>query len=701
MFFRAKSHDRVSLRRPPYVAATSSLVFACLPAAFALAAGALAVPAHAAGIVPDGATATTVTAGANGRPTVNLANAVGGVSNNTYSSFNVGAAGASLNNVGVNALTIVNQVTSTNPSVISGPIAVLGARANVVLANPNGITVDGGSFTNTGHVALSTGQVSFNDINNGGVLQRNVVLTTSQGNITIGAGGLAGTLIQLELISKTLNVNGPVSNTFSSSTGGIRSITGSSTATINTGLSPTDNSQDWLSYTSPAALANSVAVDLSAAGSLSAGSIQLIVTDRGAGVANAGAIYANAGDFTLSSAGNVNLTDGSFKAAGNVNLTSSGQLALQGGTIVAGNNVTASAAGISAVDDASSISTINAQGGGVVLNSSGDIVNTGSLIQGNTRIAGNAQSNGAVSLVAQGNILNSSSAANLGVIFGTNDDVTASAQGNLTNDNARILSNTSINLAAGGTLNNMVNTSGGVNNGQPLAYTSQGGSFLFFTHSANGFNVDYGTLSQPGQIAYIAATGGTVTLSGLNVYNTGGVIQSSASDITINATQAFSNQAVFSGQASYQQSCFIFCSATAASNVQASGGTIQSGGNITITAGQSASNIGGNVAAGGNLTVTAPVTYAQGVLGYTAIDQDRGFKAFFGSTWAELIATDIGGGWSANGLLTLVGQGVINGGSFTSASSTTASNGIVTVRSPSTQPVTLGSHLGLTTWWWQ
>jgi hypothetical protein len=135
--------------------------------------------------------------------------------------------------------------------------------------------------------------------------------------------------------------------------------------------------------------------------------------------------------------------------------------------------------------------------------------------------------------------------------------------------------------------------------------------------------------------------------------------------------------------------------------VQASGGTIQSGGNITITAGQSASNIGGNVAAGGNLTVTAPVTYAQGVLGYTAIDQDRGFKAFFGSTWAELIATDIGGGWSANGLLTLVGQGVINGGSFTSASSTTASNGIVTVRSPSTQPVTLGSHLGLTTWWWQ
>lgn len=80
----------------------------------------------------------------------------GGVSHNTYSHFNVGNAGVDLNNVGVNARTIVNQVTSTDPSVIAGQLAVLGSRANVVLANPNGITIDGGSFVNTGHVALST-----------------------------------------------------------------------------------------------------------------------------------------------------------------------------------------------------------------------------------------------------------------------------------------------------------------------------------------------------------------------------------------------------------------------------------------------------------------------------------------------------------------------------------------------------------------
>ncbi|MFP3614880.1 filamentous hemagglutinin N-terminal domain-containing protein, partial [Paraburkholderia sp. SIMBA_050] len=95
----------------------------------------------AAAIVADGGTATSVSTGAGGHQTVNIAPATGGVSNNTYSSFNVSKAGADLNNVGINARTIVNQVTSTDPSLIQGAIGVLGPRANVILANPNGITV--------------------------------------------------------------------------------------------------------------------------------------------------------------------------------------------------------------------------------------------------------------------------------------------------------------------------------------------------------------------------------------------------------------------------------------------------------------------------------------------------------------------------------------------------------------------------------
>ncbi|XHO65920.1 16S rRNA endonuclease CdiA [Burkholderia gladioli] len=168
--------------------------------------------AAAAGIVPDGGTATSVSIGAGGRQVVGLAPAVAGVSHNTYSSFNVSAAGASLDNVGINARTIVNQVTGTDRSLIEGNIAVLGStRANVILSNPNGITVNGGSFTNTGHVVLSTGRVSFDDITLApGVIRRDVVLDTDSGTIVVGPNGLSSALISLDLIARNLRVEGPV-----------------------------------------------------------------------------------------------------------------------------------------------------------------------------------------------------------------------------------------------------------------------------------------------------------------------------------------------------------------------------------------------------------------------------------------------------------------------------------------------------------
>ncbi len=114
-------------------------------------------------IVPDGGTATSVTFGASGRPTVSIApGSPAGVSINTYNQFSVLPVGANLDNAAVRASTIINQVTSNNRSFLYGPVEVLGSRAHVVIANPNGITVDGGSFINTGGVILSGGTVRYN-----------------------------------------------------------------------------------------------------------------------------------------------------------------------------------------------------------------------------------------------------------------------------------------------------------------------------------------------------------------------------------------------------------------------------------------------------------------------------------------------------------------------------------------------------------
>nr|WP_155741696.1 filamentous hemagglutinin N-terminal domain-containing protein [Burkholderia territorii] len=657
---------------------------------------------RAAGIVADGATTTAVTTNAVGRQTVNIAPAVGGVSNNTYSSFNVSKAGADLNNVGINARTIVNQVTSTNPSLIQGNINVLGPRANVVLANPNGVTVDGGSFTNTGHVVLSTGQVSFNDITLApGVIQRNVVLTTNRGAITIGPGGLSGTLVNLDLIAKQLSINGPVTNDFTSSTSGIRAIVGDSTATYDTGFSPSDNGHDWLIGTSsPGTKSNGVAVDITAAGGLTAGRVQLIVTDQGAGVHSLGKIYANAGDVVVTANGDITIADGSLKAERDVALTTPGTVSLQGAQVTAANNVNVQAGNIALYDDTTGPTTVSA-GNTVNLTSSGAITNTGGLIQAGTTASDGTTTGGDVILTAAGDITNRSSANNLGIMFAANGQTKLTAGGNIINDDARILSNGAVSITAAGDVQNIIDHTGGTNGGQPTAYSDRGGSFLFFTHTTSGFNVDYGTVSNPDQLAYIAAVHGPVTITSRNFTNAGGIVQSNDGDVNIAAQSTFMNAAVFTGQASYTRSCWIFCHADASSNVTPYGGTIQAGRNIGIKAGSVARNIGGNVFATGDIKVDAPITYAQGVTGYSAINQHRGFKAFFGSTWAQIIAMDVGGGFTANGSVTLTGDGVIDGGSFSAGKGVTAAGGITTVRAPSRTPVQIDQHLGLTTWWWR
>ncbi|VWB68972.1 Filamentous hemagglutinin family outer membrane protein [Burkholderia lata] len=658
--------------------------------------------AQAATIVPDGSTATSVSVGANGRQTVNIAPTIGGVSNNTYSSFNVSKAGADLNNVGINARTIVNQVTSTNPSLIQGNINVLGPRANVILANPNGITVDGGSFTNTGHVVLSTGQVSFNDLTIApGVIQRNVSLTTNRGGIAIGPGGLSGTLVNLDLIAKQLSINGPVTNDFTSSTSGIRAIVGDSTANYDTSFSPSDNGHDWLiGTTSPGTKSNAVAVDITASGGLTAGRVQLIVTDQGAGVHSLGTVYANAGDVVVTTNGDITIADGSMKAERDVALTTPGSVSLQGAQVTAANNTTVQAANIALTDDTTGPSTLSA-GNTVTLTSSGAIANTGSLIQAGATASDGTTTGGDVILNATGDITNRSSASNLGMVFAANGQTKLTAGGYIINDNGRILSNGAVSLNAAGDVQNTIDHTGGTNGGQPTAYTDRGGSFLFFTHSKSGFNVDYGTVSNPNQLAYIAAVHGPVTITSRNFTNSGGIVQSNDGDVNITAQNAFTNAAVFAGQASYTRSCWIFCHADASSNVTPYGGTIQAGGNIGIKAGTVARNVGGNVFATGDIKVDAPVTYAQGVTGYSAINQHRGFKAFFGSTWAQIIAMDIGGGFTANGNVMLTGDGVIDGGSFSGAKGVTAAGGITTVRAPSRTPVQIDQHLGLTTWWWR
>lgn len=696
------------------------IVVACAPV--------VSMPAVAGGIVPDGRTSTTVSTSANGAQTVNLAPAVAGVSHNTYQSFSVGAAGATLNNVGINARTIVNQVTSTDPSLIEGAITVAGSRANVILANPNGITVNGGSFVNTGHVALTTGQVSFNDVPIApGVFQRNVVLDTASGTIVVGPGGLSSALVDLDLIAKNVQVNGPLANTFSSGTALTRIVSGTSSVTLNTGLSASDNANDWMTVNagSAASRASTVALDITAAGSIASGRIELIVTDAGPGVRSAGPLSASLGDFSLRSNGSVEFVGSTVKAAGNatfdgadaISLTdaqitasngaarvsTTGPLTLTGSSIIANGAVDVFANGITAqTDSAQAGSTIASATAGVVLDSSGDVVNIGSLVQGQAQTVGDSASKGAVTVVAAGNVLNQSKPQSpLGILFGVQGDVSVDAGGNVVNENARILSNQNVTVNAAGDFDNIVDHTSGVSNGDAVSFSHNGGGFLFFRHRSSGFDVDYGQIADLDQLSYVTADAGNVAISASNIANTGGSILSNNGAVSLLARGNIDTQAVFTGQASYRQSCFLFCSASASSNVQAFGGVIEAGTDITLKAGEQITNTGGTVLAVGKLSLDAPRTLAQAVLGYSAINETHNLRAWFGNNWAAIYAADTGGLFEAGtGAVELTGEGDIDGGVFQAPDGVHAAGGIVTRRARWQQPVTIGTHnsIGLVSW---
>ena len=119
-----------------------------------------------------------VTETASGVPLVQIARPDGGdVSVNRYEAFSVPERGAILNNAflfsntqlagyiegnpnlgGGPARIIVNEVMSDRPSELRGFLEVAGTKADVIIANPNGIYADGAGFLNTSRAILAAGR---------------------------------------------------------------------------------------------------------------------------------------------------------------------------------------------------------------------------------------------------------------------------------------------------------------------------------------------------------------------------------------------------------------------------------------------------------------------------------------------------------------------------------------------------------------
>ena len=225
---------------------------------------------------------------ANGIPLVNItAPSSGGVSRNEYETFNVPDKGAILNNSytlsktelagyvqGNNnmaerpAKIIVNEVTGAGPTSMDGFLEVAGNRADVVIANPNGITVNGGGFINTGKAFLTTGKPVYDGEDH---LQR---FDITGGDILIEGKGLGGKETgSLAILSRAVKINAGI---------------WAKDLHITTGANTVDAKTLEASAIEGKGGRPAFALDTAAIGGMYAGRITLVGTEKGLGVNNSG-----------------------------------------------------------------------------------------------------------------------------------------------------------------------------------------------------------------------------------------------------------------------------------------------------------------------------------------------------------------------------------------------------------------------------
>ncbi|EKM0376132.1 hemagglutinin repeat-containing protein, partial [Cronobacter turicensis] len=281
-------------------------------------------PAFAAAMTPTGPTA--MDKAGNGVPVVNIARPnAAGISHNQFKDYNVGQEGVILNNAtgqlnktqlggliqnnpnlkaGQEARGIINEVTGGSRSQLNGYTEVAGKAANVMVANPYGITCNGCGFINTPNVTLTTGKPVLDAAGNLSALE------VTRGTITVEGKGLdASQSDALSIISRATEVNAAIHARDLNVTAGANRVNadGSRTAMAGEGNAPL------------------VAVDTGALGGMYANRIRLVSGDKGVGV-NLGNLNARQGDITLDASGKLtvknSLASGNLTAKGdNVTLT--------------------------------------------------------------------------------------------------------------------------------------------------------------------------------------------------------------------------------------------------------------------------------------------------------------------------------------------------------------------------------------------
>lgn len=394
------------------------------------------LPAFSAAIAPV-TPGTKVDAAGNGVPVINIATPnAAGLSHNQYQNYNVGQEGLILNNAtgrltqtqlgglvqnnpnlkaGHEARAIINEVVGANRSQLQGYTEVAGKAANVMVANPYGITCNGCGFINTPNVTLTTGKPQLDAQGN---LQS---LEVTKGAISIEGKGLDGSQADaVSIIARATEINAGIHAK------DLNVMLGANRVGADGSVTPIAGED----------AAPSVAVDTGALGGMYANRIHLVSSENGVGV-NLGNLNARQGDMVLDAQGRLSINNsltsgtltargssialqGEHKAGGNVALTaqqdialnaaslgsdasldlnSQGNITLKGSSVKAGQNVRLSGANLS-VDNSSSGSAVDA----LQLSATSQLDNAGQLAAAKTLDIQAAQITNRGSLASNGDV---------------------------------------------------------------------------------------------------------------------------------------------------------------------------------------------------------------------------------------------------------------------------------------------------------
>lgn len=579
----------------------------------------VALPAFAQ-VIPDLGTNTTTSVDAvSGATNVQIAAPVGNISRNTYTEFSVSPVGVNLDNRTANARTILNEVTSSRISHLNGPLEVLGASAHVIIANPNGISVDGASFHKTGGVVLSTGKASIvsRQITSGS-FQDNVVLKTEGGTIDIGAGGLSGAMSTLHLLAGRIRVDGPVENSSPQLRSSIELTAGGSSVEYDSAIVPNSDLENWGRRKDEGSNDNSVAIEITSRGTLKANTVRIRATNNGAGVSHAGNGLAMLGDFVIDASGKVT-TSGSIEAKDNVH-------------VKAGSIEARSLDG----QPQSRIEAIN--GALTLLAGTGDITNTGVLMSGKSQALVKAA--GDVKLLTE-------NTDQLAIVFGSEGRLDVQAEGSVVNNTGRLLSNSETTIDAGKDVLNIAD----ILNGEGVwHHQKDDGKRLWYTlwrsrETTETISINYGQPRLPGRQAYIIGSSVSVK-AGDNIINRGSSINADSGSVHIEGSSIL-NEGGLSGSLQFVKRCRLTCIGYGSSTTNVSGGAINANGNIELRASSSILNRYGQIVSYGSINATAPSVVLEGGSIPTVVQRPTGLYNFWGGSTAWIGTGDQGGVFEA------------------------------------------------------